>query len=203
MKEIAIIDYGLGNLRSVEKGLEHAGAKVRITKEYSVIEKSDGLVLPGVGAFRDGIKNVSPLKEVLIESIKEGKPLLGICLGMQMLVTESEEGGPIKGLDFIPGRVVRFDEREGFKIPQMGWNSLSIKRNHPFFRGIDDGCYVYFVHSYYVKTEERYILATSDYSIEFPAVIADESGRTIGTQFHPEKSGEIGLKMLKNFVDMV
>jgi len=204
MKKIAIIDYGLGNLRSAKKGLEYASAEVIVTKDPEDIGSSDGVVLPGVGAFKGAMKNIKPLTNVLVEFIKDGKPLLGICLGMQMILSESEEGGTIKGLDIVPGKVKRFDEKKNLhiKIPHMGWNSISIKKEHPFLREIEEGSFVYFVHSYYVASYDKYILTTTDYANEFASIVTNEGENVVGTQFHPEKSGAVGLRMLKNFVGM-
>lgn len=198
---IVIIDYGLGNLRSIEKALEYIGADVTISKEASVIDSADALILPGVGAFRDAMMHFETLERVVKEAVSEGKPLLGICLGMQMLASESEEGGLHTGLDLVPGRVVKFPQSE-LKVPHMGWNSLVVKQEIPLLKGIENGSFVYFVHSYYVNTEEKYRAAICDYGGEFTAVITNEAGNVIGTQFHPEKSGEIGLRMLRNFVEM-
>ncbi len=203
MKKIAIIDYGLGNLRSAKKGLEYASVEVIVTKDPKDIDSSDGVVLPGVGAFKSAMKNIKPLKNVLAEFIKDGKPLLGICLGMQMILSESEEGGSIKGLDIVPGKVKRFDEKKtDIKIPHMGWNSISIKKEHPFLQEIGEGSFVYFVHSYYAVSNGRYVLATTDYADEFASIVTNEGENVVGTQFHPEKSGAVGLRMLKNFVGM-
>lgn len=198
---IVIIDYGLGNLRSIEKALEYIGADATISKEASVIDSADALILPGVGAFRDAMMHFETLERVVKEAVSEGKPLLGICLGMQMLASQSEEGGLHTGLDLVPGRVVRFPQSE-LKVPHMGWNSLVVKQDIPLLKDINDGSFVYFVHSYYVSTEEKYRAAVCDYGGEFSAVITNEAGNVIGTQFHPEKSGEIGLRMLRNFVGM-
>lgn len=198
--KIVIIDYGLGNLRSIEKALEYVGANVEISKEASVIDRADALILPGVGAFRDAMMHFSTLERVVKDAVNEGKPLLGICLGMQMLASESEEGGLHRGIDIIPGRVTRFPASE-LKVPHMGWNSLTIKRNIPLLEGIKNGSYVYFVHSYHVDTGAEYEIAVCEYGLEFPAIITNITGNVIGTQFHPEKSGDTGLRMLRNFVE--
>ncbi len=201
---ITILDYGLGNLRSVSKGLERAGAEIKITKDKNKITKSDGLILPGVGAFREGIEKSNPYRDTLISVANNGKPILGICLGMQMLLTSSEEAEragekEVIGLDIIPGRNVRFSG--GLKVPHMGWNRLSVKQNNLLVEGVDNE-YVYFVHSYYAIPEDKNsIVATTEYGTEFPAVISNKRNNVFGTQFHPEKSGEIGLKILKNFVN--
>ncbi len=201
---VVIVDYGLGNLRSVTRGLERAGAEVTVSADPAEIEAADGIVLPGVGAFSEGMENAGPFRETLVEAAADGTPLFGICLGMQMLLTTSEEAqtvgeGDVKGLDLIPGTNRRFDE--GQKVPHMGWNELDIEREHPLVEGID-GEYAYFVHSYYAAPEDPgAVVATTDYEIDFPSIVANEAGNVFGTQFHPEKSGETGLKLLRNFVD--
>lgn len=203
--DVVVVDYGLGNLRSATRGLERAGATVEISDDPETFHDADGVVLPGVGAFREGVENAGPLRDELVEIGESETPLFGICLGMQMLLTSSEEAehageGDVKGLDLIPGTNVRFDE--GQKVPHMGWNELSVEREHPIVGDVD-GEYAYFVHSYYaVPDDEEAIVATTDYGVEFPAVVADESGTVFGTQFHPEKSGETGLQILRNFVDL-
>jgi len=202
--EVVLVDYGLGNLRSATRGLERAGASVEITDDPDTFHAADGVVLPGVGAFAEGMENAAPLRDALIEYADLGKPLFGICLGMQMLLTSSEESdregqGDVEGLNLLPGRNVRF--AEGQKIPHMGWNELSVERDHPIVAGVD-GEHAYFVHSYYAQPDdERAVVATTDYGIDFPAVVANEAGNVFGTQFHPEKSGETGLRILRNFVD--
>jgi imidazole glycerol-phosphate synthase subunit HisH len=197
---LVIIDYGLGNLRSIKKALQYVGAQVEISKEIHVIDKADALILPGVGAFRDAMMHFSTLERVVKDAVNDGKPLLGICLGMQMLASESEEGGIQKGIDIIPGRVTRFPASE-LKVPHMGWNTLIIKKDIPLLKEIDNGSFVYFVHSFHVSTDEKYEIALCDYGITFPAIITNEAGNVIGTQFHPEKSGVTGLRMLRNFVE--
>ncbi|WP_254864221.1 imidazole glycerol phosphate synthase subunit HisH [Halovivax gelatinilyticus] len=215
---VAVVDYGLGNLHSVTRGLERAGADVTITDESADFLAADGVVLPGVGAFREGVENADPIREDLLAVAASETPLFGICLGMQMLLTDSEEGSAgsaaVRGLDLIPGTNVRF--AQGQKVPHMGWNDLTIERPHPIVEGVGrrpangtdqpevvDGEYTYFVHSYYaVPDDESTIVATVDYGVTVPAVIADESGTVFGTQFHPEKSGETGLRILRNFVSL-
>ncbi|MCO8242823.1 MULTISPECIES: imidazole glycerol phosphate synthase subunit HisH [unclassified Haladaptatus] len=202
---VVVVDYGLGNLRSAVSGLERAGADVEITDDPATFEAADGIVLPGVGAFREGMENAGPYREALADAANDGTPVFGICLGMQMLLTTSEEAehageGEVTGLDLIPGTNVRFTGEQ--KVPHMGWNELSVERDHPLVEGVD-GEHAYFVHSYYaVPEDDDAIVATTDYGTDFPSVIADESGTVFGTQFHPEKSGETGLKILQNFVDI-
>ncbi|MCL7476427.1 MAG: imidazole glycerol phosphate synthase subunit HisH [ANME-2 cluster archaeon] len=201
MTDIVIIDYGLGNLRSVTRGLEHAGAEVTISSDPAAMHRADAVVLPGVGAFQDAMLNLAPLTSDVLDVAATGKPMLGICLGMQMLLTRSEEGGMTDGLGMVPGNVVRFPSSVG-KVPHMGWNSLNIKSDHPLFRNIPRDTYVYFVHSYYADCAPEYVLASCGYGIEFAAAVVNKAGNVMGTQFHPEKSGEQGLKMLENFVGM-
>ena len=202
--DIVLVDYGLGNLRSATRGLERAGAGVEITDDPDAFATADGVVLPGVGAFREGMENAGPLREALTNHAAAGRPLFGICLGMQMLLTSSEEAdhdgeGEVKGLDLIPGTNVRFDVDR--KVPHMGWNDLNATRDHPLLEGVD-GEYAYFVHSYHAApTDTAAVVATSDYDGAFPAVVANEAGNVVGTQFHPEKSGETGLQILRNFVE--
>ncbi|MFB6097230.1 MAG: imidazole glycerol phosphate synthase subunit HisH [Haloferacaceae archaeon] len=204
LAEVVMVDYGLGNLRSVTRGLERAGAAVTITDDPDALADADGIVLPGVGAFGEGMENAGPFREPLIDAAEAGTPLFGICLGMQMLLTTSEESeragqGEVRGLDLIPGRNVRF--RGDQKIPHMGWNELHVQREHPLVEGVD-GEYAYFVHSYYADPDsEDAVVATTDYGVEFPAIVANEAGNVFGTQFHPEKSGETGLRILRNFVE--
>lgn len=200
MTKIAIIDYGLGNLRSVIRGLAKAGAEAVITCDPELIAASDGLVLPGVGAFSEGMEQLGPLRQAITES-SGSVPLLGICLGMQMLMETSEEHGLHQGLGLIPGCVKRFPKKEGFKIPHMGWNTLAITdRNHPLFDGFCGEEYVYFVHSFYADTTPEWTLTSTDYICPFASAVAN--GTTCGVQFHPEKSGACGLRLLGNFIGM-
>lgn len=201
MKRIVIIDYGLGNLRSVQKGLEHAGASPVISGNPEEILAADGIILPGVGAFMDAMKCLVPLKGIIAEFADSGKPMLGICLGQQVLMSSSEEGRLTDGLNLIQGKVLRFPKSE-LKVPHIGWNNIMIKQGHPLFKGIPDGSFVYFVHSYYVDTAAENTLASCDYGLEFSASVVNSKGNVMGTQFHPEKSGATGLKILKNFVEM-
>jgi len=196
-----IIDYGLGNLRSVQKGLEQVGASPLISGNPEEILAADGVILPGVGAFGDAMKHLEPIKASIYEYARSGRPLLGICLGQQVLMSNSEEGGFAKGLDLIPGKVLRFPKSK-LKVPHMGWNNIKIKQTHPLFEGISQNAFVYFVHSYYVDTAPEYILADCEYGLEFAASVTNSEGNLMGTQFHPEKSGTVGLRLLKNFVGM-
>ncbi|HWR25826.1 MAG TPA: imidazole glycerol phosphate synthase subunit HisH [Methanosarcina sp.] len=201
MKRIVILDYGLGNLRSVEKGLEHVGANPKISADPEEILAADGVILPGVGAFVDAMKYLAPIKKIIKEYALSGKPMLGICLGQQVLMSSSEEGRLTDGLDLIPGKVLRFPKSE-LKVPHIGWNNLEIRQDHPLFKGIPENSFVYFVHSYYVDTTAENTLASCNYGLEFSASVVNSKGNVIGTQFHPEKSGVTGLKILKNFVEM-
>ena len=198
---IAIADYGIGNLGSVTKGFRHAGAEVRLTGDPEELRRADALVLPGDGAFAATMEEVEKrgLVPVLREAVQAGKPLLGICIGMQLLFEESEEHGRHRGLGFLPGRVRRFDG--DLPVPHMGWNALRPHRPHPILDGVAEGSYVYFVHSYYCDAPEDVVVASSDYGREFPAIVG--RGSVLGVQFHPEKSQEVGLRMVASFVRMV
>jgi glutamine amidotransferase len=198
--KIAIVDYGAGNIRSVERGLAYVGSPGHITSDPGEIEAADAIVLPGVGAFESCMRKVAPLQDVIVRRINAGVPFLGICLGMQMLYEASDEGGYIKGLGIVPGKVTRFEGR--LKVPHMGWNSLSIRKEYPLMDGIPESSYVYFVHSYRAGISEGTV-ASSEYGGSFTAIVANEAGNAVGTQFHPEKSGAIGLRMLKNFAAMI
>ncbi|RDI71482.1 imidazole glycerol phosphate synthase subunit HisH [Halopelagius longus] len=205
LASVVMVDYGLGNLRSAQRGLERAGADVTITDDPDEFADADGIVLPGVGAFSEGMENAGPFREPLAAAADRGQPVFGICLGMQMLLTTSEEAdyegeGEVTGLDFVPGTNVKFSQ--GQKVPHMGWNELNVERDHPLVEGVD-GEHAYFVHSYYaVPDDEDAVVATADYEVEFPAIVANEAGNVFGTQFHPEKSGETGLRILRNFVEL-
>jgi glutamine amidotransferase len=200
---IAIIDYGMGNLRSVEKGFLKVGADVKVTSSPEDVEKADGVVLPGVGAFKGCMSELQNLDLIdsVVASIKKGKPYLGICLGLHVLFTESEEFGRCRGMDIFRGQVVRF-ENSDLKIPQMGWNQLNIQKDNPLFNDIPDKSYFYFVHSYYVAPDDASIVATTtDYGIEFTSSVWKDN--IFAVQFHPEKSQTLGLRLLKNFSDIV
>ncbi len=237
---IAIIDYGMGNLRSVEKGFIKVGVDVKVTDNPEVVEKADGVVLPGVGAFKDCMKELTNLDMVkaVVNAINKGKPYLGICLGLQVLFSESEEFGRCRGLDVLRGKVARFefgvrsqgleveklrryeDENlltsqplnfsssqfpnpQPLKVPHMGWNALNIKRNdNLLLNGIPDKSYFYFVHSFYVMPKDESIIATTtDYGIEFTSSVWKDN--IFAVQFHPEKSQTAGLRLLRNFGDIV
>ena len=200
MTSIVIINYGVGNLLSVKRGLEKAGAKVDISSEPEEIRGSDGMVLPGVGAFAEAKKNLSSLEEIVIQEVKDGKALLGICLGLQLLFTTSHEGGLIRGLDIIRGEVVKLPAN--VKIPHIGWNNIRIERPCALLENIPDDSHMYFVNSYIAKPKDSTIVtATTEYGVRFPS--AFERKNIFATQFHPEKSGEMGLRILRNFVKAI
>ena len=202
---IAIIDYGMGNLRSVQKGFEKVGFEAVVTADPKMVLEAEKVVLPGVGAFRDCMRNLEQggFVEQILKVIADGRPFLGICVGMQLLMTDSLEFGLYEGLNVVPGHVLRFPEGmeegdEELKVPHMGWNQLSIRHRSPVFTGLEEGANVYFVHSYYAKPDdESVVAATSVYGFEFCASIWKDN--IVATQFHPEKSQEAGLLMLKNF----
>ena len=205
---IAIIDYGMGNLRSVQKGFEKVGAEAVVTADPRVVLEANKIVLPGVGAFRDCMRNLEAagFVEPILAVIGQGRPFLGICVGMQLLFTDSTEFGLYNGLGVVPGHVLRFPEgmQEGdeeLKVPHMGWNQLSFKRRPPAFEGIADNADVYFVHSYYAKPDDTGVIATTtDYGIEFCSAVWRDN--IVATQFHPEKSQDVGLTILRNFAAM-
>ncbi len=215
-RSVVIVDYGMGNLRSVSKAFEEVGAKVKVSDDPKAVSGADKLVVPGVGAFKDAMRELKArrLIEPIKKFVKSGRPFLGLCLGLQIIFSESEEGGRTKGLDFIKGRVLRFPSRpltlnEGeapLKIPHMGWNQIkrktqSAKRKTgcPLLKGIPDGSYMYFVHSYYAEPDkDDCVAAWTDYGIEFPSVVWSKN--IYATQFHPEKSQRLGLNILRNYV---
>lgn len=200
---IAIVDYGMGNLRSVEKGFLKVGVDARVVSDPKALDDARAVVLPGVGAFRDCMRNLDEmlLTGSIVRSIQKGKPYLGICLGLQVLFTESEEFGTCKGLGILSGRVVRFPE-SSLKVPHMGWNNVKILRKPPIFDGIEDGAFFYFVHSFYVVPDDNDVVAaTTDYGITFTSMVWEEN--IFAAQFHPEKSQQAGLRVLKNFGDFV
>ena len=200
---IAILDYGAGNLRSVELAFARMGLSARPTSDPDVVKRASGVILPGVGAFADAMQalNASGLVPVIHQTVQEGKPFLGICLGMQALFEESEEGTGVQGLGLLPGRVCRLPDG-GLKIPHMGWNSLTwCQPDHPLTAGMPAEPYMYFVHSYACHAaREQDVLATATYGVEFHAAVQRDN--VIGMQFHPEKSGRVGERLLRNFAVM-
>ena len=201
---IAIVDYDAGNLASVVRALEHLGAECRITREKEEILQAERLILPGVGAFGDAMEKLGrfDLVDTIKEFIASGKPFLGICLGQQLMFESSEETPGVKGLGILPGKIVRIPAETGLKIPHMGWNSLSIRPDSRLFAGLPQDSYVYFVHSYYLQAENPSdVAATAEYGVTIHAAV--EHDNIFACQFHPEKSGEVGLHILKNFIEMV
>ena len=195
---ITIIDYKSGNLKSISNGFKKIGADYQITDDKQIIADSDYLVLPGVGAFGSAMENLKPFEEIINEHVNDGKPFLGICLGQQVLMGSSEESPGIEGLNLFGGHVEKLPE--GVKIPHMGWNRLKVKNSSPILEGID-GEYFYFVHSYHVIADDENIIAgTCDYGVEVIASLSQNN--LFSTQFHPEKSGKAGLKILKNFTNL-
>ena len=199
---IAIIDYDAGNLKSVEKALLSLNQEVVITRDKESLLKADKVILPGVGSFGDAMNNL--YKYDLVDTIKEcakTRPFLGICLGLQLLFESSEESVGVKGLGILPGKIYRIPAKEGFKIPHMGWNSLEIKKGSKLFKEIDNNSYVYFVHSYYLKADDESIVsAKTEYTTCIHASV--EKGNVFACQFHPEKSSDVGLKILENFANL-
>lgn len=200
---IGIIDYDAGNLKSVEKAFAFLGEEVLITREYKQLLKVDKVVLPGVGSFGDAMSNlhkydlIGPIKDIIARKV----PFLGICLGLQLLFERSDESLGIEGLSILEGEILRIPKKEGLKIPHIGWNSLQIKKEASLFRGIEAEPYVYFVHSYYLKAkQESEVMATTNYSTRIDASV--QKNNVYACQFHPEKSGEVGLKILKNFASI-
>ena len=201
---IAIIDYGVGNLFSLTSSFKYVGADVVVTSSVDEIKKADKIILPGVGAFGDAIKKLKDtgLDKIVIEEAKNGKPLMGICLGMQLLFEKSYEYGEHDGLGLLKGSVVPMENYidKDLKIPHIGWNALSIKKESPLFKYLKNGDCVYFVHSYFAKNCDESLLATTEYGKELTASVAYKN--IYGCQFHPEKSGEVGLKILKAFCEL-
>jgi len=200
---IAIVDYDAGNIKSVEKALQFLGQEPVVTRDKETLLQAEKVIVPGVGAFGDAMGKMHQygLVEVLREIAAKGTPLLGICLGLQLFFESSEETPEVEGLGLLPGKIVRIPDKEGFKIPHMGWNSIQINPASRLLKGIEEGAYVYFVHSYYLQAEnEADVAATTDYVVNIHA--AAEHENIFATQFHPEKSGEIGLQILKNFIEL-
>ena len=201
---IAIIDYGAGNIQSVSKALQHIGCDCFVTRDRERILEADGAVLPGVGSFGDTVDSLDRfgIRGTTVDFIRGGKPFLGICLGLQLLFPASEESPEAKGLGIFDGTITRIPNGEGLKIPHMGWNSLDITKSGRLFDGISGSPYVYFVHSYYLNAADKGIVAAqTHYGVTIDAAI--EQGNVFATQFHPEKSGDVGLKILKNFAQIV
>lgn len=200
---IAIIDYDAGNIKSVEKALQKLGQEVIITRDGEVILGADKVILPGVGAFGDAMMNLKKygLDKVIYQVVEKQIPLLGICLGLQLLFEKSDESKGVEGLGILKGEICRIPDGEGLKIPHMGWNSLHLQNQGRLFKDIEEEAYVYFVHSYYLKAEEEEVVkATTEYSVHIHASV--EQGNVFACQFHPEKSSDIGLQILKNFVEL-
>ena len=200
---IAIIDYGAGNIQSVYKALKYVGCDCIVTNDKNEIMKAEGAILPGVGSFGNSMDNMNEngITETVREFIKTKKPFLGICLGLQLLFPESEESPGVKGIDIFKGTVTKIPDGEGLKIPHMGWNSIKLLKKDGIFKGIKDNSYVYFVHSYYLNAENKDIVAAqTEYGVTIDAAVSYEN--VTATQFHPEKSGEVGLQMLRNFAEM-
>lgn len=200
---IAIIDYDAGNLKSVEKALQYLGEECIVTRDKEKLLKADKIILPGVGAFGDAMEKLHKfgLVDVIHKLVKENKPFLGICLGLQLMFESSEEGPGVKGLGLLPGKIVKFPEKEGFKIPHMGWNSIDVKEGSRLFKGVSNNSYVYFVHSYYLQAgNENDVAATTEYITHVHASV--EHDNIFACQFHPEKSGDVGLRILKNFCEL-
>lgn len=200
---IAIVDYDAGNIKSVEKALQYLGEEPVVTRDAEILLGADKVIVPGVGAFGDAMEKMHQygLPDILRAVAGNGTPLLGICLGLQLFFESSDESPGVPGLSLLPGKIVKIPAREGYKIPHMGWNSIQVSSSSRLLRGIRDGAYVYFVHSYYLEAERSEdVAATTEYIVKIHA--AAERGNVFATQFHPEKSGDVGLKILKNFIDL-
>lgn len=200
---VAIIDYDAGNIKSVEKALQKLGQEVVITRDAETILNADRVILPGVGAFGDAMANLKKygMDKVIYQVVEKGIPFLGICLGLQLLFEQSDESKGVEGLGILKGEILRIPDGADLKIPHMGWNSLELHNNGRLFRNIDENAYVYFVHSYYLKAEDEQIVkATTEYSTHIHASV--EKDNVFACQFHPEKSSDVGLKILKNFIEL-
>jgi glutamine amidotransferase len=197
---IAVIDYGASNLKSVLNAFSSIGVKVKIARKPGEIEKADALILPGVGNFGDAMKSLAGSRKIILKKISEGTPFLGLCLGIQLIMQESEEARGVKGLGVVEGECKKFSGK--IKVPHMGWNSVEVKKKNPLFEGLEDNEFFYFVHSYYPNPRDKKTIAgVTEYGIKFPSVIVKDN--IYATQFHPEKSGEAGLKILDNFAKLV
>jgi glutamine amidotransferase len=200
---VAIIDYDAGNIKSVEKALQKLGADVVITKDPETILQAEKVILPGVGAFGDAMANLHKygLVDVIHRVVEKKTPFFGICLGLQLLFERSDETPGVKGLGILDGEILRIPDKDDLKIPHMGWNSLHLQNAGRLFKGLDEQCYVYFVHSYYLKAkDEEIVKATTEYSVNIHASV--EKDNVFACQFHPEKSSDVGLQILKNFVEL-
>ena len=200
---IGIIDYDAGNIKSVEKALQYLGQENVVSRDPQVLLKADKVILPGVGSFGDAMENLKKygLVPVIHEIVEKGTPFLGICLGLQLLFESSDETPGVKGLGILKGKILRIPPSPGLKIPHMGWNSLHLEHNGRLFRGIEEQAYVYFVHSFYLKAaEEEIVKASTEYGVHIHASV--EKDNVFACQFHPEKSGDVGLRILKNFVEL-
>ena len=200
---IAIIDYGAGNIMSVMKALDFLDYEYILTSDQNELMKADKVILPGVGSFKDAMDKLDAnnLTDVIRQIVEKKTPFLGICLGLQLIFESSQEAPGVKGLSLLPGKCVKFPENKELKVPQIGWNSLSFPKESKLFKGINEGEYVYFVHSYYLQAENKEdVAAVSDYGIVFDAAIEHEN--IFACQFHPEKSSDVGLKIIKNFVEL-
>lgn len=200
---IAIIDYDAGNIKSVEKALNYLGEEAIITRDHDEIVNSDKVILPGVGAFADAMEKIRHygLEDTIHEVVEKNIPFLGICLGLQLMFESSDEGPGVKGLGLLPGKILRIPKSGDLKIPHMGWNNIKVKEGSRLFKGLPDNPYVYFVHSYYLHAEEPEIVkAVTDYSTTIHASV--EKGNVFACQFHPEKSSDVGIQILKNFVEL-
>lgn len=200
---ISIIDYGAGNLQSVEKALRYLGCQCTVTADPQALLAGEGAILPGVGSFGDAMEQLRSrgLEEPIRQFVASGKPFLGICLGLQILFEESEESPGVAGLGLLRGKILRLPKESGLKIPHIGWNSLKLKAEEPLFAGLPEEPYVYFVHSYYLKAEEDIVTATAEYGAQIHAAV--RKGNLMACQFHPEKSGRVGLQILRNFAAML
>ncbi|MGI6255698.1 MAG: imidazole glycerol phosphate synthase subunit HisH [Acutalibacter sp.] len=200
---ISIIDYGAGNLQSVEKALRYLGYQCTVTADPQALLAGEGAILPGVGSFGDAMEQLRSrgLEEPIRQFVASGKPFLGICLGLQILFEESEESPSVAGLGLLRGKILRLPKESGLKIPHIGWNSLKLKAEEPLFAGLPEEPYVYFVHSYYLKAEEDIVTATAEYGAQIHAAV--RKGNLMACQFHPEKSGRVGLQILRNFAAML